>query len=100
MPELSQTQPNVHHSFINGYNVVRRSDRFWAGIYTYLATEQVLMRSMKTHGGLTRGAGMSELQRLVWVHSMPAYAHVYEAMQNFTGVSYQKRDQHKDTSIA
>ena len=31
---------------------------------------------------------------------MPAYAHGNEAMQNVTGVSYQTRDQHKDTSIA
>ncbi len=62
MLELSQTHPDVHHSFTNGYHVVRRSDRFWAGISTDLAIEQVLMRSIKTHGGLTRGKGMSETQ--------------------------------------
>ena len=31
---------------------------------------QVLMRSVKIHGGLTRGRGMTEIQRLVWVLSM------------------------------
>ncbi len=31
---------------------------------------------------------------------MPACANINEAMQNFTGVSYQTSDQHKDTSFA
>ena len=33
--------------------MVRRSDRLWAGLSTDLVIEQVLMRSMKTSGGLT-----------------------------------------------
>ena len=55
---------------MEGYHVVRRSDRFWAGLSTDLNIEQVLMRSIKTHGGLTRVKGMTENQRLVWVLSM------------------------------
>ena len=43
---------------------------------------------MKTTGGLTRGRGISEKQRLVWLVSMP--------MQEFTGVQYNTSDQHKD----
>ena len=43
------------------------SDRSWAGLFPDPIIEQVLMRSIKTHGGLTRGKGMTEKQRLVLV---------------------------------
>ena len=38
---------------------VRRSDKYWCGIWTDMTIEQVLMRSLKTSGGLTRGRGIS-----------------------------------------
>ena len=62
--------------------------------------EQVLMRSMKTTGGLTRGRGISEKQRLVWLLSMPTCAEVNHAMQEFTGVQYNTSDQHKEMGHA
>ncbi len=68
MTMLPETHPDVHQKFEGGYHVVRRSDRYWGGLFTYLIIEQVLMRSVKTHGGLTRGKGMTETQRLLWVH--------------------------------
>ncbi|KAG1678576.1 hypothetical protein GQR58_013380 [Nymphon striatum] len=64
LAQLSIQHPEVHHQFQNGYHVVRRSDRYWAGLSTDLLIEQVLMRSVKTTGGLTRGRGMSEPQRI------------------------------------
>ena len=76
MQDLPNTHPQVNRSFLNGLHVVRRSDRFWAGLSTDLIIEQVLMRSVKTTGGLTRGRGMSETQRLVWLMSMPACADI------------------------
>ena len=42
----------------------------------YLLIEQVLMRSLKTTGGLTRGRGMTETQRLVWLLSSKACSEV------------------------
>ena len=71
-------------------NVVRRSDRFWAGLSTDLIIEQVLMRSVKTTGELTRGRGMSETQRLVRLMSMPPSADIYNSMQNLTGTNFQQ----------
>ena len=58
------------------------------------------MRSMKTTGGLTRGRGMSETQRLVWLMSMPACADINNSMQNLTGTDFLKSEQHKDTTTA
>lgn len=98
MTELPNTHPDVYNKFQEGYHVVRRSDRYWAGLSTDLIIEQVLMRSIKTHGGLTRGKGMTETQRLLWVLSMPACANINDAMQKFSGVSYETSDQHKDIS--
>lgn len=50
--------------------------------------EQILMRGLKTTGRLTRGRGMTELQRLVWLLSLLACSEVNLAMQELTSVSY------------
>ena len=80
--------------------VVRRSDRFWAGLSSDLIIEKVLMRSMKVSGGLTRGRGMTEQQRLIWLLSMPACAEVNKSMQELTGVSYNTGERNKDITKA
>ena len=72
MLELEGQHPNVHTSFKLGKHVIRRTDRYWAGLSSDLVIEQVLMRSMRTTGGLTRGRGLTETQRLVFLQSMPA----------------------------
>ncbi len=56
--------PDVQQHFDEGLHVIRRSNRLWAGLSSDLIIEQVLMRSLKTSGGLTRGRGMTEHQRL------------------------------------
>ena len=81
-----------------GLHVVRRSDRFWAGLSHDLVIEQVLTRSMKTSGGLIRG--MTETQRLVWLMTHPVCAEVNNAMQQLTGVRYNTSEQHKDLTTA
>ena len=65
MSNLRDDHPAVYRDFVSGLHVVRRSDRLWAGLSTDLAIEQVLMRSLKTIGGLTRGRGFTEQQRPV-----------------------------------
>ena len=55
MQSLKDDHPVVHDLFQAGYHVVRRSDRYWGGLSTDLVIEQVLMRSVKSQGGLTRG---------------------------------------------
>ncbi len=79
---------------------MRRSNRIWASLSTDLMIEQVLMRSMKTSGELTRGRGMTEQQRLTWLLSMPVCAEVNRAMQEFTGVKHNTGEQNKDLSKA
>ena len=98
MHKLSETNPDVYQHFIDGKHVVRRSNRQWAGLSTDLVIEQELMRSLKTSGGLTRGGGMSENQRNIWVLSRPACVQVNSVMQQLTGVYQSTGEQNKDLS--
>jgi len=98
MNKLQETNSELYNKFMQGLNVVRRSDRFWAGLSPDLVIEQVLMRSLKTTGGLTRGRGMTETQQLVWCMSRPVCAEVNNAMQQLTSVTYSTNEQHKDLS--
>ena len=50
MIALGKTNPNVEKLFLSGLHVIRRSDRFFAGLSADLVIEQVFMRSMKTAG--------------------------------------------------
>ena len=56
------------------------------------------MRSIKTNGGLRRGRGLTVIQRVIWLLSMPFGADVSQAMNEFTGVSCDISEQHKDTT--
>ena len=98
MLNLEKTHPVVYHQFLSGKFVIRRTDRFWAGLSTDLVIEQVLMRTLKSTGGLTRGRGMEETQRTRWLLAMPACASVNESMQNLTGTHYCTSEQHKEMS--
>ena len=100
LAKLPVQQPVVQRHFVEGRHVVRRSERYWAGLSSDLVTEQVLMRTIKSAGGLTRGRGMGEQQRHVWLLSTPACAEVNEVLQEYTSVSYCTSDQHKDISPA
>ena len=61
----------VYEHFKSGGFIVRRSARSWAGLACDLTIEQVLIRSLKTTGGLTRGTGMPDVQRSIWLMSKP-----------------------------
>ncbi|KAK7111484.1 hypothetical protein V1264_011106 [Littorina saxatilis] len=97
MQQLKEHHPSVFHEFTHGYHVLRRSDRYWAGLSTDLVIEQVLMRSVKSAGGLTRGRGMGDSQRTQWLLSMPACAEMNNAMQEVTRMEYTTSDQHAES---
>ena len=89
--------PEVYKAFADGHHVIRRSDRYWAGLSSDLVIEQVLMKSVKSTGGMTRGRGMSESHRAQWLLSMPACIAINGSMQVFTTVDYQTSDQHVES---
>ena len=70
MVRIESEHSVVYQKLVDGFHVVWRSERKWARLTTDLGLEQVLMKSMKMSGGLTRGWGMTEQQRLIWLLSM------------------------------
>ena len=96
MASLPNDHPDVHEKFMSSYHSVRRSDRFWGGLSTNMIIEQVLMRSVKTSGGLTGGKGINEHRQLVWLLSMPICAETNRVMQSLSGVDFNSGKQNKD----
>ena len=66
MTDLEKTNSAVYRLFSNRNNVVRRTDRVWAGLSTStdLVTEQVLMRSVQSVVGMAGGRGRANLREL------------------------------------
>ena len=56
------------------------------------------MKSVKTTEEMTRGNGMSEIQRAQWLLSMPACSNINNAMQEFENLQFCTSDQHKECS--
>ena len=86
MHELPDKHPWINNIFYSGFHAVRRSDKYWAGLSTDLAIEQVMMRAVKSKGGLTHGRGMDESVRAVWVHSLHKCAGVHAFVNSLVGL--------------
>ena len=94
MSNLHNTHPELYEQFSRGFHTVRRSDKYWAGLWTDLVIEQVMMRALKSRGGLSRGRGVSESVRLLWVNSMHRCAGIHNAMCSLTGEDRKTSEQH------
>lgn len=81
---------------LKGYFTIRRSDKFWCGIWSDMTIEQVLMRAMKSYGGLTRGRGISDSVLSRWIVGMICLQSINEQMEIFCGVRSETSDQHVD----
>jgi len=75
-----------YRDFVLVFHVVRGSDRLWTAFFsTELVIKQVLMRSLETSEGLTRGRDITE-QQFIWLLSMPACAEKKRVFQECTEV--------------
>lgn len=54
-----------------GYFTIRRSEKYWCGIWPDMTIEQVLMRAIKCIGGLTRRRKISESSQFSRMHYCP-----------------------------
>ena len=84
----------------NGYHTIRRSNKFWGGISTDLAIEQILMRTLKSRGGLTRGRGFTESVRILWIYSMHRCAGIHQSMSDFTELQLAFSEQHVEMRVS
>ena len=95
MQDLENTHNKVFMHFNNGGFITRRSERYWADLPNDLVIEQVLMRSLKTTGGFTRGSGISDVQRAIWLLSKPISLEYGTRMEALSNVLYVTSEQHK-----
>ena len=80
-----EMSPDEFKAFCSrGYITVRRTDKIWAGIWTDMTTEQVLMRAMKPSRGLTRGRDMTESVMSRWVLGVSGYSEITQRVETFT----------------
>lgn len=81
--------PHQYERFTTeGFFTIRRTEKFWSGVWTDMTIEQVLMRAMKTQGGLTHGRGMSESVLIKFILTMIILDEVCNEMEDFCDVSY------------
>ena len=93
MMDLPFKHPNLHCQIVeHGYSTIRRSDRLWVGLWSDLVIEQVMMRSIKSLGGFTRGRGFSK--RLQWVYTAQECATIHETMTSITVLHLTSSEQH------
>lgn len=86
MIDLPVRHPWLHKKFKHcGFHSVWRSDRYWLGLSTDLAIEQVLMKAVKSRGGLTHGRGLTDSVRLLCVCSMHKCVSIHAALATLTG---------------
>ena len=55
-----------------------------------------MMRSIKSRGGLTRGRGVTESVRTMWVNTAHRCSYVHEAMAELTGLAHTTSYHHKE----
>ena len=93
--------PNEFEAFTSkGYFTVRRTDKMWAGVWTDMTIERVLMRAMKTSRGLTRGRGMTESVVSRWVLGMPGCTEITQHFEAFCGVTFTTSEQHVELRMS
>lgn len=86
--------------FLHGAFTIRRSQKFWSGLWSDLTIEQVLMRSMKSQGGLTHGRGISSSVLSRWTGGMVFMLNVCESLERFWDISSSTSEQHVDMRAA
>ncbi|GBN00075.1 hypothetical protein AVEN_69851-1 [Araneus ventricosus] len=77
-----------------GYFTVRRSEKFWCGVWMDITIEQVLKFTMKVSGGLTQGRNMSDGVIARSICTMPGSLEVTEAVEVSSEVTDESTDQY------
>ena len=78
----------------NGYFTVRRTNRFWAGIWTDMTIAQVVMKNLKGRHGVTRGRGITDSTLAYFTSALPACVPIMEAIEELSGVRTESSEQH------
>lgn len=81
-----------------GYFTIRRSEKYFSGIFTDQTIEQTTMRLAKSHEGLTvHGRGITDNVTAKWTMSMYSMMNICEQFEIFCDVYSQCSEHHIDT---
>lgn len=80
----------------SGYFTIRRTKKFWCGVWSDMTIEQVLMRSMKSYGGLTRGRGMTDSVLTRWTLGMVYLQNICTDVESYCDITSATSEQHID----
>jgi len=94
--KFTMQHPEVVNQFMQGHHTVKRAERKWAGIWTDLAIEQVLMKSLKGRRSGVVGKGITENVLNVWTKTMHRCAEVSDAVSSLASTASNNVDQHKE----
>ncbi|KAK3924286.1 Leucine--tRNA ligase [Frankliniella fusca] len=92
--ETTMSALEFHKFTSEGFFTIRRTNKFWAGTWSDMIIEQVLMKWMKSRGGLTHGRGVSDEVVARSLHSLPEASRVMQAVEDFCGLSTGSSEQH------
>ena len=100
MLHLKDSHPQVHEKFAQqGAHVKTKSERYWAGLWPDLIIEQVMMKSVKSRGGLTHGRWLTESAKTLWVNSQNVSSLIYSAMTSLTGSQTVSSHHHEELGV-
>ena len=96
MSVLEKRMPASEYEYFTkkGGFTIRRTHKMWAGIWSDMTIEQVLMRQMKVSGGLTHGRGMTDNATTQWVASLPTCTELINQFEEFCDVAFLSGVQH------
>ena len=63
----------------------KKKRKILAGLWPDLIIKEVLMKYLKSYGGLTHGRALTESVRTLWVNSQHVCSLTYNAMASLTG---------------
>ncbi|GBP85751.1 hypothetical protein EVAR_97247_1 [Eumeta japonica] len=94
--------PNEYRLFTKeGHFTIRRTEKAWAGIWTDMTIEQMLMRTIHTGAqGLSNGRGMSSSVMTRFLEGMPYAIEIMNQLEDYVSIKWESSDQHVDVTPA
>lgn len=84
-----------------GHFTIRRTEKAWAGIWTDMTIEQMLMRTIHTGAqGLSHGRGMTSSVMTRFLEGMPYAIEIMNQLEEYVSIKWESSDQHVDVTPA
>ncbi|GBM57565.1 hypothetical protein AVEN_97673-1 [Araneus ventricosus] len=79
-----------------GCFTIRRTEKFWFGIWSNQTIQQNLMKTTKSSSGLTRSPGITESVLIRWTLGMIHLLNICEEVEKYCNITSVTSEQHVD----